>query len=422
MQLILHVRPQALGIVVEVGVHPIVHCVVHMLQRRRPHIGVGVAHDLGLVGEQNLERLAERLVVAGAVGHEVPVAVLVGHVEGRAGHIGEVGHGLAHPTGVLLVLAGEVQGLIGGQRLIGVPTEAVAREVMGARQLHGIVLSERPVATPDAALGLGRVLVNERDAFVEGVVDLMLVGCVQVGVDGNLVGCLQNVQLPEGAAVGLGLLLGATLGEGFQLGLDAADEVDHRASRCLQGIGVGVIVIAVGLCHAGDCLVLLLGQAGVGPGALARFGLPIAGAGLVVPVALQAYDGAGDALLVLLHDTVGVGVVPNVAVDEHGHPLGEAGVECSLVVHAIGQVVVVLAVGDRIGARQDAGVQVGVLVYLLGHDRIDLGGLVVVVHVVGQLRIEGGQVGVVADGDAVHMEAAGHVLAGVINHLDGVAG
>ena len=43
MQLILHIRPQALGVVVEVGVHPIVHCIVHMLQRRRPHIGIRVA-------------------------------------------------------------------------------------------------------------------------------------------------------------------------------------------------------------------------------------------------------------------------------------------------------------------------------------------------------------------------------------------
>ena len=393
MQLILHVRPQTLGIVVEVGVHPIVHRIVHMLQRRRPHIGVGVAHDLGLVGEQYLERLAERLVVAGAVGHEVPVAVLVGHIEGGARHVGEIGHGLAHPAGSLLVLASEVQGLVGGQRLIGVPAEAVAREVVGARQLHGIVLAERPVATPDATLGRGRVLVDERDAFFEGVVDLVLASVVEGRPHGTSVLGLQNIQLPEGLAVSRSLLLGATLRERLELGLYTTDEIKHSTGSLLQGsalfFGYLFIFFAPRFGHVLDCLVLLLRETGVGPAALAERGLPVAGAGLVVPVALQADDGAGNALLALLHDAVGVGVVPDVAVDEHRHPLGEAGVEGALVVHTVGQVVVVLTVGDRVGRRENAGVQIGILVNLLGHDRIDLGGFAVVVHVVGQLRVEG---------------------------------
>ena len=125
MQLILHIRPQALGVVVEVGVHPIVHCIVHMLQRRRPHIGIRVAHDLGLVGEQNLERLAQCLMLAGTIGHEFPVAILVSHVERAARRIGIARLIRAGPPSADITLVGQSECLALGQRIVIMPAQVL---------------------------------------------------------------------------------------------------------------------------------------------------------------------------------------------------------------------------------------------------------------------------------------------------------
>ena len=475
---IFHVRRQGLGLVVEVGVDPVVVLGADVLQRGRPHVLIRVAHDFGAVGEQHLEGggIGRGLVQAGAIGQELPVAVLVGHVEAGAGHVL-----VAVLIEELLVVIGHVQRLSGSQRQIRVVrAQAVLGQVVAAGQILQHILSEGPVAAPHAllvlrrlgahedgqvALGVGPSAVDDqlldagrlvavasaaasgivvglsrRLAAIAGVVGIAgIVGVI--GIVGILAGhdlhvageelgvvVVQHVQLHEVLRGRLGAL--GALGHGRHGRVQLADVGHHGVGRgllLLGGHGLALVQLErVG--HGHDLVVLLAGEPGVLEAAVAAGGLaghllPVADAGLVVPIAHESHDGALDAILFLVHEAVGVHIVPDVAVDEHRQLLGEAGVEGALVVHAVGQVVVGLQVADRVGARQDAAVQIGVVGDLLGHNGVDLVDLLVLgVDVVGQRGLEGGEVGVVAGTGAFHVEAAGHVLAGVVHHLDGVAG
>ena len=463
---ILHVRLQGLGLVVEVGVDPVVDRLADMLQRRRPDVLIRVAHDLGAIGEQHLEgrRVAGGLVGAGAVGQELPVAVLVGPIETGAGHVL-----VAVLVEELLVVVGNRQGLVGRQRQVRiVRAQTVLGQIVATGEIFQHILGEGPVAAPHALLLLGCLGTHEDGQVAVGVgpgaVDhelldagrfggLTVAGNVALGlgrrlsaradvasilvlagndfhVAGEELGVIvvQHVQLHQVLRGGLGAR--RALGHGGHRRVQLVDVGRHGVGRgllLLGGHGLALVQLErVG--HGHDLVVLLAGESGVLEAAVAAGGLaghllPVADAGLVVPVAHEPHDGALDALLFLVHEAVGVHIVPHVAVDEHRQLLGEAGVEGALVVHAVGQVVVGLQVADRVRARQDAAGEVGVVGDLLGHDGVHLVDLLVLgVDVVGQRGLEGGEVGVVAGAGALHMEAAGHVLAGVVHHLDGVAG
>ena len=167
---------------------------------------------------------------------------------------------------------------------------------------------------------------------------------VHNGVNSDLVSLLllsQSVKLPVSLVVALIFLFAGGIRKTFDVALDAIQVCEHfrhgslvgklvaflgiigtlrltcvsssaRSIGCLSFIVLDIPRASQIGTQLDDLAVFLLGQAGILIAAVARLHVPVAGAGLVVPVALQADDGARNALLILLHDTVRVDIIPDI--------------------------------------------------------------------------------------------------------------